>query len=170
MSVIRTLSAVTLLFNLGLMGCTKDQGVPSAAERERRVMTAEEKKKFDERVSPDLEKSTFYMRKQEEQGVLTIKESTRLWRIGAYLQAKYAVSDEDVDFALHLIERGPIVNTDINQVRLRMRTISSLKPGSGLTEAQQQRAIKVIGPIANDPRRRRSSTSTAFKALKFRFS
>ena len=57
MSVIRTLPAVTLLFSLGLTGCTNDQGVPSAvdssvpakrayagqAERERRVMTAEEK-------------------------------------------------------------------------------------------------------------------------------
>lgn len=165
MSVIRTLPAVTLLFSLGLTGCTNGQGVPSAvdsgapvkrayatqAERERRVMTAEEKREFDTRVNRGAEKYAASMRRREEQGVLTIKESARLYRIGAYLQHKKAVPDEDVDFVLHLIERGPLVNTDINRVRLRMTTISSLSPGRGLTEAQQQRAIKVIGPIANDP-------------------
>ena len=162
MSVIRTLSAVTLLFSLGLTGCTNDQGVPSAvdsgvpakgaqAERERRVMTAEEKREFDTRIDREAEKYAASMRRREEEGVLTIKESTRLYRIGAYLQNKKAVPDEDVDFALHLIERGPLVNTDNNRVRFRITTISKLIPGRGLTEAQQQRAIKVIGPIASDP-------------------
>lgn len=168
MSVIRTLSAVTLLFSLGLTGCTNDQGVPSAvdsgvpakrahaaqAERERRVMTAEEKREFDahlDRIGRKAVKSAAYRQQLEKQGVLTIKESARLERIQAYIQNKKAVPDEDVDFALHLIERGPLVNTDSNRVTLRMRAISRLIPGNGLTEAQQQRAIKVIGPIANDP-------------------
>ena len=137
MSVIRTLAAVTLLFSLGLMGCTNGQGAISARE-------------FDTRVNREAEKSAA-SRQREEQGVLTVKESARLYRIGAYLQNKKAVPDEDVDFVLHLIERGPRVNTDANRVKLRMKAISSLLPGRGLTEAQQQRAIKVIGPIANDP-------------------
>ena len=134
-------------------------GVPAkrayvGAERERRVMTAAEKREFDaylDRIERQAVKSAAYMREQEKQGVLTVKESARLHRIGAYLQNKKAVPDEEVDFVLHLIERGPLVNTDINRVKLRMTTISSLTLGRGLTEAQQQRAIKVIGPIANDP-------------------
>ena len=122
----------------------------AGAERERRVMTAEEKREFDAWIDREAEKSAA-SRHRELQGALTIKESARLYRIGAYLQRKHAVSDEEVDFVLHLIERGPLVNTDSNRVRLRMTTISSLIPSRGLTEAQQQRAIKVIGPIANDP-------------------
>ena len=148
MSVIRTLSAVTLLFSLGLTGCTAER------ERERHVMTAEEKREFDarlDRIDREAVKSADYRREQEKQGVLTIEESARLERIQAYIQNKKAVPDEDVDFALHLIERGPLVNTDINRVGLRMKAISRLIPGRGLTEAQQQRAIKVIAPIANDP-------------------
>ena len=133
------------------MGCTNGQGVPSAVDSGAPVKRAyATQAEFDTRVNNEAEKSAA-SRRQEFQGVLTIKESAQLYRIGAYLQNKKAVPDEDVDFVLHLIERGPLVNTDANRVKLLMKTISSLIPGNGLTEAQQQRAIKVIGPIANDP-------------------
>lgn len=163
---IRTSPAlIALLLSISAPGCGSDESRADAATpntptkparavqtiEERRVPTAEAKRKFDARLSRELERSTHSMRRQEKQGVMTIEESKRLYRIGAYLQNKYAVSDEDVDFVLRLIERGPRVNTDINWVRLRMRSISSLLPGRRLTEAQQRRAIKVIGPIANDP-------------------
>lgn len=148
--------AVILLVGLGLMGCVKGQDRVGAITlstplKSARTPTAEEKKNIDEQLLRPTELSARSWRNAEKQGVLTIEESKRLWKVGAYIQSKYAVSDEDVDFVLRLLEKGPRVDTDSNRSALRMRAISSLMPGRLLSEAQQRRAIKVIGPIANDP-------------------
>ncbi len=78
-------------------------------------------------------------------------DHTRLMKIGTALQNKKPITDADLNWAIGLLQRGPVIDSSFTRTSFALRTMSQLINHRSMTPAQSHTLTLAVLSYADDP-------------------
>ena len=105
---------------------------------------------LDADIKRRVQRSQGYLQKWEQKGILSASDQARLFKISTYIAKRQEISDDDLDFWIALLHRGPLKDTPSNRIGFYTDVLSDGSGRKHLTPSQQQKMYDAVLPYVSD--------------------
>lgn len=105
---------------------------------------------LDVSIEQQVQKSQGYRQQYEQKGVLSALDYARLAKISGYIDQRQIISDDDLDFWIALLHRGPLKDTPSNWSSFYTIVLGLGAGRKQLTPSQQQKMYDAALPFVSD--------------------
>ena len=105
---------------------------------------------LDAKVESKVQSTQGYREQWEKKGVLTASDHARLIKISTYIQQRQEMSDDDLDFWIALLKKGPPIDTPSNHSLFYSVMMGDAMGRKHLSQAAQKKMYDAVLPFVSD--------------------
>ena len=114
------------------------------------LFTRHSQSSLDSVVERREKRSQKYQEKWEQKGILSIPDHARLIKISAYIERSQQMSDDDLDFWISLLQRGPLKDTPSNRGLFYTTVMEDALGRKQLSPSGQKKMYDAVLPFVSD--------------------